>query len=400
MQKKCIVFAMLLALNSLILFSCKKDNNNNNGDHGPNPNNPPVDTVKGGDGGGGIVSGTNPGNIYDVEVIKGAGTGATIYVATNGNDAAAGTISAPLKTLTKAVSLVKPGGIIIMRAGTYQGAVVNTGFGTANAWVTLQAAPGEAVTLQGNPRGTSVATIYFYNSGCDEYAAAGSVCASAYWRIKGIKIMSVSGGSADANCVKVDMPHVQIDSCTLCCAVPDIIKIVRTANNVAILNSEIFADASVVKPGGNSQGIDITGADNIRASILQAPITFVLLVIICTIFLMLPCMRKAMRVNQFLPLTELIILVLEPQAKDTMRLCSDNKLMKIVWSTGLMNRTTDWWLIISSAMYRALHWQPAPALIHVFITIPATSQHNAVTAVCSLVPKAALVIHLTKALNL
>ena len=263
MQKKCIVFAMLLAFNCLFLFSCKKDNNNNNGDPGTNPNNPPKDTVKTG-GGGGAGSGTNPGNIYDVEVIKGAGTAATIYVATTGSDAAAGTISAPLKTLTKAVSLVKPGGIIIMRAGTYQGAVVNTGFGTADAWVTLQAAAGEAVTLQGNPRGASVATIYFYNSGCDEYATAGSVCASAYWRIKGIKIMSTSAGGADANAVKVDMPHVQIDSCTLCCAVPDLIKIVRTANNVAILNSELFADPSVVKPGSNSQGIDITGADNIR----------------------------------------------------------------------------------------------------------------------------------------
>ncbi len=257
MRKNSIAITFLFILNCLLLISCKKDNNTQDDTSGPGTDGPPKgDTT--------TVTVSNPANVYDVEVIKGAGTGATLYVATDGNDASAGTITAPLKTLAKAITLVKPGGIIIMRAGTYQGAVINTGFGTADAWITLKAASGESVTLQGNPRGSSVATIYFYNSGCDEYAAAGSVCPAAYWRIKGIKIMSTAAGGADANCVKVDMPHVQIDSCNLSCAVPDIIKIVRTANYVAILNSEIYADPSIVKPGSNSQGIDITGADNIR----------------------------------------------------------------------------------------------------------------------------------------
>src|SRR6185436_6489121 len=179
MKKVYPLLAMTIALKCLLLFSCKKNNDNNDGNGGANPppNNPVTDSAI-------VTGGNNPGNIYDVEDVKGAGSASTIYVATDGNDASAGTISAPLKTLAKAISLVKPGGIIIMRAGTYQGAVVNTGFGTASAWVTLKAAPGESVTLQGNPRGASVATLYFYNSGCDEYAAAGSVCASAYWRVK------------------------------------------------------------------------------------------------------------------------------------------------------------------------------------------------------------------------
>ena len=254
------LFAMCIAVHCLLLFSCKKNNDSKDENGGGNPpptQNPSVDSAIG-------TGGNNPGNIYDVEEVKGAGTASTIYIATDGNDASVGTITAPLKTLTKAISLVKPGGIIIMRSGTYQGAVINTGFGSALAWVTLKAAPGESVTLQGNPRGASVATLYFYNSGCDEYAPAGSVCASAYWRVKGIKIMSTSAGGADANAVKIDMPHVQIDSCILCCAVPDLVKIVRTANYAAILNSELYADPSIVKPGSNSQGIDITGADNVR----------------------------------------------------------------------------------------------------------------------------------------
>jgi Right handed beta helix region/Protein of unknown function (DUF1565) len=201
---------------------------------------------------------------YGVEAVQGAGTGPTLYVATTGKDTAAGTQDAPLQTLAAAVAKVKPGGTIVMRAGQYAGAVVNTGFGTEQAWVTLKAAAGEKVILQGNPRGTQYPTLYFYESSCDEYAPAGSVCKSAYWRIEGLTLRAVATGGADSNALKVDMPHVQVANSVLCCAVPDVVKIVRTANDVAIVNSEIYADASLVKPGSNSQGVDITGADRVR----------------------------------------------------------------------------------------------------------------------------------------
>jgi hypothetical protein len=246
----------LMVLTSVMMYSCQELELKNEGGSEPALKTA-LETVP-------ALNQVNPGNIYDVEEVKGAGTAPALYVATTGSDNAAGTISAPLKTLANAITKVKPGGTIVMRAGTYQGAVINRGFGTADAWVTLQAAPGEQVILQGNPRGTSVATIYFYTSTCDEYAPAGSVCASAYWRIKGIKIMSTQAGGADANAVKIDMPHVQIDSCNLCCSVPDVIKIVRTANHAAVLSCEIYSDTAIVKPGSNSQGIDITGADNVR----------------------------------------------------------------------------------------------------------------------------------------
>lgn len=151
-----------------------------------------------------------------------------------------------------------------MRAGQYQGAVVNQDYGRADAWVTLTAAAGEAVTLQGNPRGASVPTLYFYHSSCDEYAPAGSVCRSAYWRVEGLTVMGHPDGGADSNAVKVDTPHVQVANSVLCCSVPDVVKIVRTANDTAVLNSEIYADPARVKPGANSQGVDITGADRVR----------------------------------------------------------------------------------------------------------------------------------------
>jgi hypothetical protein len=206
----------------------------------------------------------SPDNPYDIESVKGAGTAPTLYVATTGADNAAGTEAAPLRSLAEAISRVAPGGSIVMRAGTYPGAVVNEGYGTAEAWVTLRSFPGEAVVLQGNPRGIAYPTLYFYHDSCDEYAPAGSVCASAYWRVEGLVIRGPVGGGGDSNAVKVDTQHVQVANSVLCCAVPDVVKIVRTANDVAMLDNEIFADENIVPPGSNSQGVDITGADRVR----------------------------------------------------------------------------------------------------------------------------------------
>ncbi|MEK8029774.1 right-handed parallel beta-helix repeat-containing protein [Ideonella sp. DXS29W] len=203
-------------------------------------------------------------NPYDIEKPKGAGTGPEVHVAVGGSDSADGTPAHPLKTLAAAILKVKPGGTIVMHAGKYPGAVINQGYGTKKAWVTLRSAPGERVILQGNPRGDQYATLYFYHSTCDEYAPPGSVCASSYWRVEDLTIRGPKNGGADSNAVKIDTQHVQIANSVLCCAVPDVVKIVRTANRAAVLDSEIYSDPSIVQPGSNSQGVDITGADQVR----------------------------------------------------------------------------------------------------------------------------------------
>ena len=211
-----------------------------------------------------VAAAATLGNPYEIESTPGQGSGPTLYVAGNGSDSAAGTANAPLATLEEAIARVQPGGTIIMRGGSYPGAVVNGGYGTASAWVTLRSEPGETVVLQGNPRGVIYPTLYFYHDSCDEYAPAGSICASAYWRVEGLTIRGPVGGSADSNAVKIDTQHVQIADSVLCCAVPDVVKIVRTANDAAILGNEIYADPAIVAPGNNSQGVDITGADRVR----------------------------------------------------------------------------------------------------------------------------------------
>jgi len=74
----------------------------------------------------------------------------TYYTAPTGLDANSGTLSAPFKTIAKGVSVLKPGDILYIRAGTYDEAIDNevpSGTSWANP-VTLAAYPGETVTIQ------------------------------------------------------------------------------------------------------------------------------------------------------------------------------------------------------------------------------------------------------------
>jgi parallel beta-helix repeat protein len=69
-----------------------------------------------------------------------------VFVATNGNDASAGTAGAPLRTVTKALSKVKGGGTVVLRGGTYhEYFIVPPGKNVA-----IQSYPKEAVWFDGS----------------------------------------------------------------------------------------------------------------------------------------------------------------------------------------------------------------------------------------------------------
>lgn len=69
-----------------------------------------------------------------------------IVVSPSGNDAAAGTVAKPVRTLKRAVELATPGSTIVLRAGEYHESVVVT------KTVTIQNWPEEAVWLDGSVR--------------------------------------------------------------------------------------------------------------------------------------------------------------------------------------------------------------------------------------------------------
>jgi hypothetical protein len=76
---------------------------------------------------------------------------ATITVATNGNDAASGTVAAPLKTIQAAVDKAVPGTVIQIRGGTYAPSTnvqINAN-GTASAPITMRAYGNEKVVIDG-----------------------------------------------------------------------------------------------------------------------------------------------------------------------------------------------------------------------------------------------------------
>lgn len=79
-----------------------------------------------------------------------AGSAAQFYVATNGNDGAAGTSLAPWKTLQHAANVVGPGDRVTVKSGNYAGFYLDTS-GTAAAPIEFFAEPGVLVN-QPNPR--------------------------------------------------------------------------------------------------------------------------------------------------------------------------------------------------------------------------------------------------------
>ncbi len=190
--------------------------------------------------------------------------GATHVVATTGSDSGPGTLAQPWRTVQHAVDQAEPGDIIAVRAGTYVEDVLIQTPGTANAWITLRGYGAERPVLRstgGSP------TVYFYHDDCDEgvigSGSGNTDCRAFYWELRGLEIQgSPSGDYA----VKIDTPRVRLIENRLCCTVADVVKLVRTANDVEILSNEIWQNPGIVTPGANAQGIDIVGADRVRVA--------------------------------------------------------------------------------------------------------------------------------------
>ena len=73
---------------------------------------------------------------------------ATYYVATTGNDSNPGTVSQPFRSIARGVSSLDAGDTLYVREGTWtQSFDIGTKAGTANAYITLAAYPGETVTI-------------------------------------------------------------------------------------------------------------------------------------------------------------------------------------------------------------------------------------------------------------
>jgi hypothetical protein len=200
----------------------------------------------------------------------GSASGKSWFVSATGSDSAAGTLAAPFKTITKAVGVATAGDTIELRAGSYSEAVVIRTAGTSTARITLR---GYSADLPARPvlqRSGTGPTIYFYNDACDEdtigTGSGNTDCFASWWTVQGLEVRGSTTGGDDGNVIKIDTAKVRIQGNKLCCSNADIVKLVRTANDVEVLDNEIFQSGSVVTPGSNAQGIDIVGANNTRVA--------------------------------------------------------------------------------------------------------------------------------------
>jgi beta-glucanase (GH16 family) len=90
-------------------------------------------------------------------------TGATYYVSPTGNDANAGTLAAPWKTIAKANATLQAGDTVIIRAGTYNEDILPKNSGVAGKPITYQGYAGEQVYVQGDNNTTPIVVLHTKN---------------------------------------------------------------------------------------------------------------------------------------------------------------------------------------------------------------------------------------------
>lgn len=124
-----------------------------------------------------------------------ANTGRILYLSPNGNDSNPGTQTQPVKTISKANSLLQPGDTLQILSGTYTHKFLITTSGTASMRIKIQAAPGATVVFDGGETINPVADVlgsYLDISGIT-FKNADKVCASIKGQHNTVSQVTVTG---------------------------------------------------------------------------------------------------------------------------------------------------------------------------------------------------------------
>lgn len=84
---------------------------------------------------------------------------AELFVSTSGNDANAGTATAPFRTMAKAASIAKPGDVVNLRGGVYTGTTNIASRGTSASRIVFRSYPGEKAILDGTGLGATTSVV-------------------------------------------------------------------------------------------------------------------------------------------------------------------------------------------------------------------------------------------------
>lgn len=128
-----------------------------------------------------------------------AAAATTLYVAVNGNDSSAGTISAPFRTIQKAIATAVAGDTVAVRGGTYPltANIQITKSGTASAPYTLTAYGTERVIIDGEALGYTPGAV---GSTIPSGQRGAIHMEASYWRLIGLEIVNGPYGIYCAGC--------------------------------------------------------------------------------------------------------------------------------------------------------------------------------------------------------
>jgi hypothetical protein len=102
-----------------------------------------------------------------------------IWVAPTGSDSAAGTEKAPLRTVTRALELIRPGEAVYLKAGTYAERLrLEEKGGSAASPLTLRGAPGATAVIKPSGDGTAMVDVR-----------------GAYWRVEALTVDAAGDNS-------------------------------------------------------------------------------------------------------------------------------------------------------------------------------------------------------------
>jgi hypothetical protein len=98
--------------------------------------------------------------------------GRTFYVSKSGSDSSRGTVSAPWRTVQKALDTLRPGQRALVRSGTYREDLLMTRSGRASKPITLTAYPGARVVLRlASTTGDAYPNVFSYWGNCSATCA-------------------------------------------------------------------------------------------------------------------------------------------------------------------------------------------------------------------------------------
>jgi hypothetical protein len=131
----------------------------------------------------------------------------TYYVSPTGNDANAGTLAAPLKSITTALNKVVAGDTVIARGGIYYEQIKFPRSGTADSWITLKAYSGEKPLIDGS------------NIIVAGWQALVTISSARYISIEGFDICNLISSAFNTDpegiAINGDSHHITIKNCNI-----------------------------------------------------------------------------------------------------------------------------------------------------------------------------------------